>query len=237
MGIENPNQARSAILSATNGNLAAIPGTFIVNQESENTFTGHGFLQKANVALPITASVKMTAIAKNVLMDETDNSIWDIVNQEGNVKHLVKRLPDEDLSSLVCLASANEHIVKSYALPVQSVKDLNTIANYVIPDKAEASFGVVVSSTDTTLNVFDYNYRKHLEIPMEAALLMSDVSDDSSWVSLKETVVPTLSKEVQSSLMQNEVSYADVRDYYGAMYNYAPEYFEQFLKIIEDYGF
>jgi hypothetical protein len=43
IGIENPNQARSAILSATNGNLAAIPGTFIVNQESENTFTGHGF--------------------------------------------------------------------------------------------------------------------------------------------------------------------------------------------------
>ena len=166
-------EAAARIAAAFRNDMVPIKGSF---RERRKAMQGSGvlasgFVKKSKHNLPKEKAEAMTQIAKNVYMDSTDQSIWQI---EGD--HIVKTATDDlqEIMSYPDMAPTNPYKPETAAVHVASLDarpHLNTrYVCFVDPELARVSFGAQVSED----RVFD---RKHRQLVDVAENLVVDTAN------------------------------------------------------------
>ena len=161
------------------------------------------------------ATSSMVQVASNILMDETDESMWDVTTLESGEKCLVRRASEDVgmvLSSVrnsrVDLGRIDNKVVRCYA------------SNYVAYVNADGTMdsGFVMSSENggTQLTVLTPNDKMHVISSERVAHISEGVLEEAK------------KKEVAALTDPQKL-----KDYYAQVYEYNPDYFAKISDIID----
>jgi len=163
----------------------------------------------------------MKTMANNLLMD-TDQSLWEIKSSPDGSKYLARH-GTEDLSQLVALAKVRDtNSPKIRTLSTTQTKSMEFVA-FINKAKCEVGYGYVVKADADSLEV----------LSTEDEVMNIDTDDVIEAVDLNEEDVMECSKVVTTA---NLVNPEKMKEYYQKMFSYAPEYYQQLVKIIDSHS-
>lgn len=209
---------------------------------------------------------RFTQVAKNVLMDNEDQSVWDLVSsKDGGV--VLARQVDEDLSTLVAMARTRNmdnklsHDVESmqpvtagyarfYNPTIKGIdhgylcgaeEDGTLIAvSRTLNDLVEVDARLLVACANIHVDANEYEIHAQLHrggVECPAHLIKAMQSQRANANPFARNKAIALVTETEQPLNPESVSYENMREYYKQMYAYAPEYFADFEKMISESGF
>jgi hypothetical protein len=166
-------------------------------------------------------------MASNLLMDDTDKSMWD-VRENAGAKYLVKH-GNEDLSQLVHLASARRAGDPQLAQVASERVLEREFAAFVGKDSEEVEFGYVVAGqTDNgeTFSVLAMGADTPVDVtPDQVVHVMNFDGDDVKAMGAEVAAVPGMGREA-------------LVEYYTKLYgSYAPDYLQKVIDIINSMSF
>jgi len=183
------------------------------------------------------AAASFKAMASNLLMDETDNSLWE-VHTAGEDKYLARH-SEESLAELVALASLknehHRHDIPALARLATADAQSNEYVAYVHPQNLELSHGYVMATdsaseegSEDTMQVVDVESQDRVdlnpELVVESAFLNGS---DLEYIRSKQIAV-TFSPDTWNA--------AEMKAYYRQVFSYAPEYLRELEKIIDSHS-
>ncbi len=266
----NWNDPADLLLSVANtlgDGIIPVEGSFQQVDPNNNIFVG---LVQRGIATCTVAQdefeERFTEVAKNVLMDNVDQTVWNLVsNESGQV--VLARQQDEDLNDLVAIARSvntsnkNFHDVevvhpvtagysRFFNETTQSVDH-----GYVCGQEADGTIIVVSRTlndlvevdprlliTCSNIHVDDNEYEIHAQlnrggVDCPAHLIQAMASQRQSYNPFSRSSTVALVSETEQPLDPESVSYENVREYYKQMFAYAPQYYTEFEKLINESGF
>lgn len=268
------NAKRSDLVSAVNkafGNgVVAVAGSFQLINELDNSSAEYvGLITKGlHTQSVATASIpdRFSAIAKNVLMDETDERVWNLVSENNGVSVLARQV-DEDLGELVAIARMSNNQNRDFLSVLVAHAGVGQYARFYNPNTGtldhgyvcgkEASGEVVIASrtlddliavddrhivTSTNIHRDTTEFQIHKELHGHGIKCPSYLIQGMKAQRKPQSLglgnnVAIASATSETPLDPNSVSYTDLRDYYRQVFAYAPEYYAEFEKIIDSHGF
>lgn len=207
---------------------------------SAHKYTLSGFVAVNNQAIPYTeelaSSGKYTAIAgtNNVLIDQDDESLWEVTSS-GDNKFLVRK-SQENLSELVALASLRNENPNYRKIAVEKTiakTFTNDYVAYVNPETCLVNYGYVLADAndfygdeEPEVEVLDADSMETVkvnpELIVESAFLNGDDEDN----------LP--STETAASYDTNNKE--SMKAYYKEMFKHAPEYYKKIEQIINEHS-
>lgn len=209
---------------------------------------------------------RFTQVAKNVLMDNEDQSVWDLVSSgDGGV--VLARQMDEDLSALVTMARTRnmdnklshdvevmQPVTAGYARfynpTINSLdhgylcgaeKDGTLIAvSRTLNDLVEVDARLLVACANIHVSNDEYEIHSQLHrggVECPAHLIKAMAAQRKDVNPFARNKALALVTETEQPLDPESVSYENMREYYKQMYAYAPEYYADFEKMISESGF
>lgn len=183
-----------------------------------------GFVKSAHEvrAMEDVDQSKMKAMASNLLMDKTDESMWEIRNGSTG-KFLVKQ-GDEDLAEL----AQSLHTKKSGLPTLAYVQQLPVLkrefAAWVDIGSEEVQHGYVVESSADKLTVIAHGDDDVSEI--EVAQLVEVVNLDGEDI-----------KAYGMELAADGMDRAAMVEYYKKAYGYSPDYVQKIIDMIDQHSY
>lgn len=199
-----------AVTANFNG-LTPIDGSFRVRNHNGSHTIVAGFITHKDSVLPLTAKDNLKAVAANVYMDDSDNSIWQVVGGS------LVRTKTEEIAELVAVANIQPltkgHPIEALANVKDYVGATNTqIVAYVSPELAQVVAGIRVSDTHVYSSLEGLTEIAEDQVVDTENLQGSDIEDEE------------LAKRCCASAGASE---EDMVDYYSQLYAHNPLYLEQ----------
>lgn len=210
-----------AIANLFDGMARPIEGSFRVIPSSQ-AFAAVGFITKNTEVRQCTASAlqKYKVMAGNLLMDETDESLWELKTASGT-KYLTRH-SEETLGELVALASLKHHgeLVRVGGVNqlVMASVQAGEYAVFVSPKNLEVRAGFIVSAGDESMEILDSETEEVEEVP-------NDMLIESAYLKTQE-----IAAEVALPAQGNKSA---MKEYYKQMFSFSPEYFKKMAEIID----
>lgn len=225
-----------ALASLFQGHARPVEGSFRWVPNS-NAPVAVGFIARNVDIKPYEAAAakNFRAMASNLLMDETDDSLWE-VHTAGNDKYLARH-SEESLSELVALASLkNEHFrhdLPRMAQLASAEAQRTEYVAYVHPQKLELSHGYVIateseSDMDGTMQVVDVESQDRVDVNPELVV-------ESAFLNGSDTEY-VRSKQVAVTFNPDSWNPQEMKAYYKQVFSYAPEYYAELEKIIDGHA-
>ena len=210
-------EVEQAVTAHFNG-LEPVEGSFRVRPHNGSHTIIAGFLRHKEATLPLSAKDNLKAVAANVYMDDSDNSIWQVVGGS------LVRTKTEEIAELVAIANVSPMAKHQPIEAIASVKPFvgatnSQIVAYVSPELAQvvAGFRVsedhVYSSTEGLVEVTED------QVVDTENLNGSDVED---------------TEEAKRCTASVGATAEDMVDYYSELYAHNPEYLEQVTEQIHN---
>jgi hypothetical protein len=166
---------------------------------------------------------KMKEMAANLLMDKTDESLWE--KKSGAAGDYLVRQGNDDLSGLVHLATNKQLGQPTFAHLASMPAETKEFAAYVSTDTEEVEHGYVVASADGKMTVIPVGAEDAVEV--QTAQLVEVINLDGE------------DAKAAGGVMAAEVA-ADkgaMIEYYRKMFSYAPDYLQKIIDIIGQHAF
>ena len=220
---------RHAVAAALGNELSVVEGSFRV-VPSAAVPAVVGFVRANNVSKPYTeeAASRMTVVAKNILMDKDDESLWEVRSAAGS-KYLVRQVGD-DLGQLVQLARVRAFNVPKLSQLVTSSFGQHEYVAYVDKTTQTLKHGFVLGAVECEGDEDDLAVYSDIG---DEIVIDPDTVVESAFVgdALKE-----IAAEKQIDLPANLNSREGMKSYYEAMFRYAPEYVTMLNGIIDQHA-
>lgn len=140
------NELLSAVAKATDHRAAPVEGSFrTVSSYGNPAMVGFVKLNRETRPYEESAASKMVALASNMLMDETDDSLWD-VRTDGNGGKMLCRQQSDALQQLMETARIRDSRAPKMT-SILSSADTGNFVSYVDPDSEELRYGYVVATS------------------------------------------------------------------------------------------
>lgn len=170
-----------------------------------------------------TDGAKYRVMSANLLMDKADETLWTV--REGAGSKYIARQGDEDLSSVVHLATARVAAAPRLTEVVAAATAAQDFVAFVDTQTEEVRYGFsVTAAVNGKLTVVATDSEDAVEV------------EESSVIDVYE-----LSKEEQAKLSitaaAGGMSKEAMVEYYKKAYPYAPEYVDEIIKMIEQHAF
>jgi hypothetical protein len=212
------------------GEASAVVGSFSQLTKHGDLKSLIGFVKASREVIPyedaaVTAGAegKYKAMASNLLMDKSDESMWEI-RSGATGKYLAKQA-HSDLSELVHMATANVHGLPRFT-QIASVPVATTeFASFVDVESEDVMSGFVVASTENLIKVFCFETQSVVEAGYDQ--LVEVVELDAQEAKIKDM---EMTKEVASDE-------STMIEYYRKAYSYAPEYVNLIIDMIRQHRF
>jgi hypothetical protein len=165
---------------------------------------------------------KMRAIASNLLMDETDKSLWEI--KTGSTGQYIARQGNDDFKELVGLATARVKGVPMLNQIAIAATEIKEFAAYVCPVSEEVMHGYVVAATDGSVEIMPFGDNEGVRV-QEANLIEVinlDGEDQNSLGRMSES----------ASVDKNAMI-----EYYRKAYSHNPDYVQKIIDQINQHAF
>jgi hypothetical protein len=194
-----------------------------------------GFVAANTLAQELTPEVEANfkEIAKNVLMDEHDNTMWQVHEHAG--RKFIRRQHQEDLSELMretASVQAHQYISRQYTemstLRVDCSGQFNVLA-FVDPDELCVRYGYQCEEASVE------NGYNHVVLCQDSTDLV--YVNENLVVQCAYNVDPnnTLHQAVKQHMETAGVPDVNtMKDYYARVYGYDPEYLKELFGEIED---
>ena len=267
---KNPSEYRAAIQASLGACVEPVMGSFYqVTQDVQGAAVEYVGLVKKGIETRSMATAKVggrySTMAKNILMDNVDQSVWQLASDSNGVTVLSRQV-EEDLSQLLEIARLNNSNNKrDYKEPLVAIANAASYARFYNPMLGaidhgyvlgrEADGNVVIASRTlndlvdvddrmlvvcSNIHTDDKELAIHQDLYRErvkcpAFLIKSMKAQRDAGNNVFKTVATVNSTE--EPLDPQSVSYTDARNYYKQMFAYAPEYYKEFETVINDYGF
>lgn len=259
-------EIRRAIAAALGNKARAVENSFRMVQTA-GLPSAVGFVKLNHESMPYDEKRvgKMRALAKNMLMDETDDSLWD-VRTTADGQRLLCRQVKEDISEL--LVTASVHVYRAPAIEsIASVALPHDVVSFVDPKTETARVGIVIAAEQ--LEVDGPRPAQGQDIPdgseflevLEVPRNIGDLNDsdemraDSDETPIAERIAEAKLHTIPSHLVitaatlkdrsfgtevaapTNEQSQKALIDYYTQVYGYGPDFLKQLIGQIKDTNF
>ena len=166
---------------------------------------------------------KMRAIASNLLMDETDKSLWEI--KTGSTGQYIARQGNDDFKELVGLATARVKGVPTLNQIAMSSTETKEFAAYVCPVSEEVMHGYVVASNNDEIEVVPFG-DSDASIKVQEANLIEVINLDGEDQN-------TLGRMSQSAGVDKNA----MIEYYKKAYQHSPDYVQKIIDQINQHAF
>ena len=243
---ESGNQIdrRLAIAALFDNQLVAVPNSF--REISGYQFTATGFVtskkEEREYTDEVASSGRYKVIAKNVMMDQEDESLWE-VNSSGDSKYLIRH-GEEDLSGLVALASLEQRTRSGRSINVASIVVPNISAGefvtYINPKTCELAYGYAVGYESVTakdendedvevdeLQVFDRESNDIINVDPHLVVESAEMNGDD---------LENMPEEERASMDEYSNSKEGMKAYYRKMFEYSPAYYQMMEQIIDGHA-
>lgn len=230
---------------------SSVPGTFCINNsfrvipDTGDSLRVVGFLAANRQSKVYEAAPNLKVIATNVLMDDVDQSVWELAEVGG--KKVMFRQGQEDLSEVLELAHVRDTAAPRVDKLTGGDAHINEYASWVDAENKDVRYGYVVASNDEKTLVVSRSTGDLEQIDNRCLVAISNFARHPN----ARRVVASLAKkgqqrpQVLSAMIDkpyesydfSQVDYNNIRDYYKAVFAYAPEYYAEFERIIDHYGF
>lgn len=188
-----------------------------------------GFVTPNRIVKELTDDVKasMTTIAKNVMMDPTDKSMWNIARTPSGDCYITRQ-EDEDLNTAFAAISSGKHRlgIPEIAAVVGCDTKVGTYVGYVDAETASVRFGYVLTRDDTTSTVYN---RDMEETTVDNRMIVAAIEGVMGEDNHLERLISASGKKTVAGLDGKEL-----KDYYKKVYNYSPEFYNQMERIIDE---
>lgn len=226
---------------------ASVPGVFCINNswrvvpDTGDSLRVVGFVGANRQSKPYEVKASYKEIAKNILMDTEDESVWE-VSTVGGRKFMCLQ-GEEDIAETLEVAR-----VRDVAAPnvnrLMSTAYTGEYASWVDVENKDVRYGYVVSSTPEVSVVVCRLTNELVQINTQCLIALatpnSEVAKHTKALAAKgqkrPAVLSALEKRYEEYDFSN-VDYNNIREYYKAVFAYAPEYYAKFEQIIDHYGF
>jgi hypothetical protein len=180
-----------------------------------------GFI-RANKEVRSVSKAEVTAkyrvMSSNILMDKEDNSLWDV--KEGSAGKYLARHGKEDLTALVeASVQRRSDIPALRHITIAKAATSEVVA--FVDDEGDVDHGFAVATSDDKVEVLSFNRRIPVTVDYDSVISISPVQ-----------IKAALHKEVLASLSPEQKKQS--KEYYSALYGYAPEYLRQINKMIDE---
>lgn len=163
----------------------------------------------------------MTQLAKNVLMDEMDNTLWQVAEVAG--RKVIRRTNNEDLSILMSETASVGASFKNAGTSLEvaalrtDVRGDHTFVAFVNPNTSEMDYGYVIASASDSVSI----------IPADTSNEVAVVSPDLV-VQAAYDVDPNNRLTQQVKRHKEEAGFPDsdvMKAYYQREFGFSPEFF------------
>jgi hypothetical protein len=169
------------------------------------------------------ASGKMKVMAANLLMDKTDESLWEV--KEGATGKYTVRQGNDDLSQLVHLATKTRIGTPTFAHLASVPAEQKEFAAFVSKDSEEVEHGYVVASADGVMSVLPVGADEPVNIEVSQLVEVLNMDGDDT---------KALGVEMAAGVAGDK---AAVVEYYKKAYGYAPDYLQKIMDMINCHSF
>lgn len=253
-GTRKPAAIRRAIEQTLGGRAHCIEASFraVPTNGDSDSIVVVGFVAAQRESRMIETRRGLQEIAKNVLMDTSDNSVWDVRKVGG--KEYMYRQQQENLSELLELAH-----VRTLGVPrLDKMRTGHTeVANYITyvdTKDAEVRYGYGAGSDGNMTLVMCRVTGGLTQVDNKAIITVTNFNRDPKERKIHASLIKAGNKLPKILNVHNKVTagvitadaadydysnvdYKNLHDYYKAIYAYAPDYFNEIEKIINAYGF
>jgi len=173
-------------------------------------------------ATSVTAG-KMKEMAANLLMDKTDESLWE--KKSGASGDYLVRQGNDDLSGLVHLATNKQLGQPTFAHLASMPAESKEFAAFVSKDTEEVEHGYVVASAKGKMTLVPFGADDAIEV--ETAQLVEVINlDGEDAKALGTAMAPEVAADKNAMV-----------EYYRKAYSYAPDYIQKIIDIINQHAF
>jgi hypothetical protein len=166
---------------------------------------------------------KMKEMAANLLMDKTDESLWE--KKSGASGDYLVRQGNDDLSGLVHLATNKQIGQPTFAHLASMPAEQKEFAAFVSTESEEVEHGYVVASADNKMTVVPFGADAAVEI--QTAQLVEVINLDGEDAKALGTVMAPEVAADKGAMVE----------YYRKAYSYAPDYIQKIIDIINQHAF
>lgn len=216
---------RQALNKVLDGRAEAIAGSFrkLPGVVGTSRIVSAGYVKVNEIVEPLTAArqATMTEVAKNVLMDATDQTAWDIVESNGD--RFIRRQKSEDISAVLSSVRQNKLDVVQASTLAYAAPSTRDYVCFVDTDTKALNYGYVVASEGENVAV----------LPRDASDL---VTVSRSLIVAMATDVDTKDNFLKNTLDKVEASLPDkekVKEYYRKVYYYDPNFLSKVEQTID----
>ena len=206
----------SAVSKSLDGRFSVVESSFrrLVTQNARTSPPAViGFVRANNMSKPASETTLggMKEVAKNIFMDASDESLWEIKASESG-KYLV-RVGADDLDKIVQTATTRAYNVPRLTQVVSSVLHTNMeYAAFVCAQTEEVKRGFILSATEDGEQVQVYAYVDQSTY---------DISPDQIVSSMN---VGNVYREIAATESWDLPVDVDQKKYYDLLYGYSPDY-------------
>jgi hypothetical protein len=211
----SPTEIQDTVAEKMNYLGAAVKGSFRKVQKG----VAVGFV-RANTPVRILNkgdASSYRALSANVLMDETDHSLWDVT--EGSAGKYLTRQGREDLSALCASVRVRQPDLPGFhriELVAAAAGEMVTF----VDENGDLDHGFAVGHGDNKVEVMS-------------------TTRDASYVCPTENIVQITAFEIDKSIAAQVKTLvadakSDMKAYYSALFSYAPEYLQKVIKMIDE---
>jgi hypothetical protein len=169
-----------------------------------------------------TEGTKMRAIASNLLMDETDKSLWEI--KTGSTGQYIARQGNDDFSGIVGLATARVKGVPMLSQVAIAATETQEFAAYVCPVSEEVNHGYVVASTNGSVSILPFGETESVQVA--EANLVEVVNLDGEDQNVLGRMSQTAAGDKSAMI-----------EYYKKAYSHSEDYIQKIIDQINQHSF
>lgn len=214
-----------ALASCLGNEFSPVPGSF--REVTAGVPAAIGFVRANREVRELTAAVEgqMKVMAKNILMDKSDDSLWE-VRSNGDSRYLIRQTAGDDLGKVMQTAKVRAYNVPKLAVMATASLSRREIIAYVNYQTEEVHLAGVLASVDgedgEQLEVLDENGETQVVDPnavVESAHLKGEI----------EAIAAEKGVDLPANLNSKE----GMISYYNTLFQYAPDYAKQLREIID----
>lgn len=177
-----------------------------------------GFV-KANRAIRVVNDKELKAYRKigasNVLMDSTDESLWEVKSGTGGSKYLARH-GQEDLSALVAsVTNRRSDIPRLNQLTIAKAAPHELVA--FVDAEGDVDHGFAMGTNEQSVRVFSHNRKIPMSVEYDSVVGIYQVKIPAS---LHQAVVASLSAEEKN----------EANAYWRQLYGYGPEFLKETIQ-------
>lgn len=228
---ECSGDALNAINSVFGGKARAIASSFRVIPDissSSLAMVGYVVPNFEHRRLARDELAKFTVVAKNVLVSNDDNTVWDMNTSGEDV--FITRQSKEDLSDLLTLATVKDRAIPEVSSFASANPQRGEYVAFACDRTQTVRYGYVAKAAAAEGGCYVVP-RDTLEV---AFILDSQLVDVATMSGVDDEVLAAVNDQMPKS---DDPALEDLTNYYKAVFNYSPEYWAKFEETIKSRGY